>query len=107
MLRLSVPKVWSSALLLFFGAATAATAQTAVPEPPGGWPVVTVHGETWNQQTLLLRNLGGRDDQTTAFPPHRIVGNIYYVGTASLASFLIATPQGHILINSCTSGTCR
>ncbi len=77
-----------------------ADAQVTAPEPPGGWPVVTVHGETWNQQSLLQRNLGGRDDQTTAFPPHRIVGNIYYVGTASLASFLIATPQGHILINS-------
>jgi len=34
------------------------------------------------------------------FPPHRIVGNVYYVGSAGLASFLIATPQGHMLINS-------
>ena len=29
-----------------------------------------------------------------------MIGNIYYVGTETLASFLIATPQGHILINS-------
>ena len=35
-------------------------------KPPGGWPVVTVHGETWNQQQLLQRNLGGPDDQTKA-----------------------------------------
>jgi metallo-beta-lactamase class B len=34
------------------------------------------------------------------FPPHKIIGNIYYVGSAELASFLITTPQGHILINS-------
>jgi len=34
------------------------------------------------------------------FPPHRIVGNIYYVGSKALASYLITTPQGHILINS-------
>jgi hypothetical protein len=34
------------------------------------------------------------------FPPHRIIGNVYYVGTESLASFLITTPEGHILINS-------
>ena len=74
--------------------------RSSAPEPPGGWPVVTVHGETWTQATLLQRNLGGPADQTTAFPPHRIVGNIYYVGTNSLASFLVATPQGHILINS-------
>ncbi len=31
--------------------------------------------------------------------PYRVVGNIYYVGTNYLASFLITTPQGHILIN--------
>ena len=87
------------AFLLLMLAATSAGAQGA-PEPSGGWPVVTVHGETWNQEQLLQRNLGGRDDQTTAFPPHRVVGNIYYVGSKSLASYLIATPQGLILINS-------
>ena len=34
------------------------------------------------------------------FPPHRVMGNIYFVGTRGLASYLITTPQGHILINS-------
>src|SRR4029450_5726227 len=29
----------------------------------------------------------------------RIAGNLYYVGTADLAAYLIATPQGNILIN--------
>lgn len=86
--------------LLCLFAASSASAQGAAAAPPGGWPVVTVHGETWNQQQLLQRNLGGRDDQTTQFPPHRVVGNIYYVGSNSLASYLIATPQGLILINS-------
>jgi metallo-beta-lactamase class B len=37
---------------------------------------------------------------TEAFPPFRIAGNLYYVGTKGLASYLIATPQGNILINS-------
>lgn len=37
---------------------------------------------------------------TTPFPPHRIAGNLYYVGSKDLASFLIVTPQGDILINS-------
>src|SRR5262245_25761656 len=32
--------------------------------------------------------------------PHRVIGNVYYVGTADLAEYLITTPQGHILINS-------
>jgi metallo-beta-lactamase class B len=35
-----------------------------------------------------------------AFPPHKIMDNFYYVGTKELASFLIATPQGLILMNS-------
>jgi len=33
------------------------------------------------------------------FPPHRVIGNVYYVGTNGLASFLITTREGHILIN--------
>src|ERR1700758_948206 len=37
---------------------------------------------------------------TQPFPPHRVIGNVYYVGSKDLASFLITTPQGHILINS-------
>jgi metallo-beta-lactamase class B len=39
-------------------------------------------------------------DWTTPFPPHRMIGNIYYVGSKDLASYLIVTPQGDILINS-------
>ena len=34
------------------------------------------------------------------FPPFRIAGNLYYVGSDDLASYLIATPEGLILINS-------
>jgi metallo-beta-lactamase class B len=34
------------------------------------------------------------------FPPYRIMDNMYYVGTKELASFLIVTPQGNILMNS-------
>jgi metallo-beta-lactamase class B len=37
---------------------------------------------------------------TTPFPPFRIAGNLYYVGSQDLASYLIATPSGLILINS-------
>jgi metallo-beta-lactamase class B len=39
-------------------------------------------------------------DWTEPFPPHQIVGNLYYVGSRGLASYLIATPEGHVLINS-------
>ena len=39
-------------------------------------------------------------DWTEPFPPFRIVGNLYYVGSKDLAIYLITTPEGHILINS-------
>ena len=47
--------------------------------------------------TLLAQ---GNPDWHRAFPPFKIAGNLYYVGTADLAVYLIHTPQGNILINS-------
>lgn len=35
-----------------------------------------------------------------AFPPHKVAGNVYYVGSKDLAAYLIKTPDGHILINT-------
>src|SRR5215208_7129390 len=47
--------------------------------------------------TLRARN---SPDWTEPFPPFKIAGNLYYVGSRGLANYLITTPQGHILINS-------
>src|SRR6202163_884551 len=57
-------------------------------------------GKVWRAAELFQRNVGTKEDQDTAFPPHKIIGNLYYVGTRSLGSYLIVTPQGNILINS-------
>ena len=51
-------------------------------------------------EDLFRRNVGTREQQYAQFPPHKIIGNIYYVGTRTLTSFLIATPQGAILLNT-------
>jgi metallo-beta-lactamase class B len=32
--------------------------------------------------------------------PFRMIGNVYYVGTDGLASYLITSPQGHILVDT-------
>jgi len=40
------------------------------------------------------------NDWTESFPPFKIAGNLYYVGSKGLANYLIITPKGHILINS-------
>ena len=79
-------------------AATIAQAQTG--NPPPDHPAVTVRGQTYTPRSILARNMGTKEDQETAFPPHKIIGNLYYVGTRTLASFLIVTPQGDILIDS-------
>jgi metallo-beta-lactamase class B len=70
---------------------TLSSAVSTAQQPPG---------KIWTQEDLFRRNVGSPEDQNTAFPPHKIVANIYYVGTNSLASFLVTTPQGHILINT-------
>jgi metallo-beta-lactamase class B len=51
-------------------------------------------------EDLFRRNIGTREQLNKQFPPHKIAGNLYYVGTESLASFLIVTSEGNILINS-------
>ena len=51
---------------------------------------------------LLAGSLLAQSDPTWTepFPAFKIVGNVYYVGSRGLASYLITTPKGHILINS-------
>ena len=41
-----------------------------------------------------------RSDHLQPFPSHRVIGNIYFVGSRSLGIYLITTSQGHILINA-------
>lgn len=76
--------------------ATTVFAQGGGPDHPS----VTVHGQVYTPRSILARNMGTQEDQTTQFPPHKIIGNIYYVGTKTLSSFLIVTPQGNILLDS-------
>src|SRR4029077_17529980 len=83
------------AVLAGFGAQPC-LAQGGAPDQPS----VTVRGQTYTPRSILARNMGTPEDQTTAFAPHKIVGNIYYVGTRTLTSFLVVTTQGSILVNS-------
>ena len=50
---------------------------------------------------LAAVGLGQQNPEwTKPFPPFKILGNIYWVGTYDLSTYLITTPQGNILINS-------
>lgn len=51
----------------------------------------TIAASAWSQTSA---------DWTEPFPPFRLAGNLYYVGSKGLANYLVATPQGLILINS-------
>ncbi|HYA17322.1 MAG TPA: subclass B3 metallo-beta-lactamase [Bryobacteraceae bacterium] len=51
-------------------------------------------------EEVFSRNLSPRDQMNSPFAPYKVIGNIYYVGSPILATFLISTPQGLILINS-------
>src|SRR3954447_21656069 len=39
-------------------------------------------------------------DYLSPFPAHRVISNIYFVGSKGLGIYLITTPHGHILINA-------
>jgi metallo-beta-lactamase class B len=56
-------------------------------------------------EDIFRRNTEPREQTNKQFPPHKVIGNIYYVGSPTLASFLIVTPQGNVLINSCYEDT--
>ena len=63
--------------------ATRQPAPAALPAPPAREPSIRLF-ESWKAPV----------------PPRRLVGNIYYVGAIGVSSFLIATPQGHILLDT-------
>lgn len=50
--------------------------------------------------TALPLGAQTNDEWTRPFAPFRIVGNIYWVGSYDLSSYLITTPAGNILINT-------
>ena len=49
---------------------------------------------------LAAQTTEDRTQDRVAFPSHKIMGNLYYVGTGTLNSYLITTPEGSILINT-------
>src|SRR5260221_13938494 len=49
---------------------------------------------------VLVMAAVGQLPPDNTFPAHQVIGNVYYVGSKALATYLITTPEGHILINS-------
>ena len=95
----SILKIFTCLFVVLTLGSSGSVSQAQTAGPPDH-PSVTVHGRTYTPQSILARNMGTPEDQSAQFPPHKIIGNIYYVGTRTLSSFLIVTPQGNILIDS-------
>jgi metallo-beta-lactamase class B len=51
-------------------------------------------------EQLSELTLGTPEQQRKPFPPHKIIGNVYSISTEKQGSFLIATPDGLILVNT-------
>lgn len=58
---------------------------------------------TANAQTV--KEPTTKEEWTKPFPPFRIAGNLYYVGTYDLGCYLITTTKGNILINTGTESS--
>jgi metallo-beta-lactamase class B len=43
---------------------------------------------------------GAQQDDNQPIEPYRIAGNLYYVGSSGISSYLIATPAGHVVIDA-------
>lgn len=69
--------------VLLAGAGFAADPAAELPKPPERDWIVNLF-ESWKSPV----------------PPRKLVGPIHYVGTAGVSSFLITTPQGHILLDT-------
>ena len=70
--------------------------------------VMATTAAAWSQQTapaLLSAEWYQqyRGPYSAPVEPFRIVGNIHYVGAVNIASYLITTPEGHILIDTGTT----
>ncbi|HVV55446.1 MAG TPA: MBL fold metallo-hydrolase, partial [Mucilaginibacter sp.] len=53
----------------------------------------------WGQK-VVEPSTKDHPEYSKPYPPFRIAGNLYYVGTYDLACYLIVTPKGNILINT-------
>src|SRR5215813_4533186 len=82
-----------SAIALAFVAASTAAQTPATPVPLG----VGGKDTAW-----FMDRVGRPDTDSEPQAPFKIMGNVYYVGANNIASILVATPQGHVLIDTGT-----
>jgi metallo-beta-lactamase class B len=71
----------------------AISAQAPVPDP------LAIGGK---DTEWFMSRVGRPDVDSEPQAPFKIMGNVYYVGANNIASILVATPEGHILLDTGT-----
>ena len=80
-----------ASLFALVALASSASAQTELPEGP-------------SVETFLAA-CEGKDGWEDPSPPVRIFGNVYHVGTCGITVLLVASDEGHVLLDTGTAGS--
>ncbi|HEX2459025.1 MAG TPA: MBL fold metallo-hydrolase, partial [Vicinamibacterales bacterium] len=67
--------------------------------PPAGADPLAIGGK---DTAWFMDRVGRPDTDSEPQAPFKIMGNVYYVGANNIASILVATPRGHILLDTGT-----
>jgi metallo-beta-lactamase class B len=63
-------------------------------------PLMAQSKRDMSPEELSRLTTGTPEQARRAFPPHKVIGNVYFVGTEIQGSYLVTTPEGHILVNT-------
>lgn len=83
--------VLASAFIVFASVAASASAQTRATADP-----LAIGGKDTD---WFMGRVSRPDLDSEPQEPFKIMGNVYYVGANNIASILVATPEGHILLD--------
>ena len=86
-------------LLVWFVIAFASIAAIGSAQAPAAPDPLAIGGK---DTAWFMERPGRADTDSEPQAPFKVAGNVYYVGANNISSILVATPQGHILIDTGT-----
>ena len=86
-------------LFAFIAIALVSVAASTYAQSPATSDPLAIGGK---DTAWFMDRVGRPDTDSEPQAPFKIMGNVYYVGANNIASILVATPQGHILIDTGT-----
>jgi metallo-beta-lactamase class B len=86
-------------LCVFVFGVLALVARAGLAQAPAGPDLLAIGGK---DTAWFMDRVGRPDTDSEPQAPFKIMGNVYYVGSNNIASILVATSQGHILLDTGT-----